>query len=124
VRESRDAEQPLILPQAAPSAEPAWHLYVVRTPRRDDLLAYLRQHGIEAGIHYPIPLHLQPAYADLGYRKGDLPVTEAVAETCLSLPLFPEMTVAQQDRVIESVATFLQQAHPVQMDLVDVERRV
>lgn len=96
----------VITPAVAEAANPSWHLYVIRTPRRDDLLAYLKQHGIGAGIHYPIPLHLQPAYADLGLTRGALPVTEAVADTCLSLPIYPELTEAQQDRVIEAVRSF------------------
>ena len=63
--------------------------------------------GIGAGIHYPVPLHLQPAYKELGHQPGDLPVTEAVADSCLSLPLYPEMTDAQQDRIIAAIAEFL-----------------
>ena len=96
------------LPTVAPEAEPAWHLYVLRTPQRDALLDFLKAHGVEAGVHYPVPLHLQPAYADLGYHKGDFPVTEAVADSCLSLPLYPEMTEAQQDRVVELVKAFFE----------------
>lgn len=90
----------LILPQERDGANSAWHLYVVRTPRRDYLLDQLKRRGVEAGVHYPLPLHLQPAFASLGLQAGDLPVTEAVSATCLSLPLFPEMTDAQQDRVV------------------------
>ena len=97
----------LTLPRVAPEADPAWHLYVVRTPARDELLAHLHMEGIGAGIHYPIPLHLQPAYQDLGYQPGDLPVSEAVAESCLSLPLYPEMTEEQQDRVVAAIHAFL-----------------
>jgi dTDP-4-amino-4,6-dideoxygalactose transaminase len=97
----------LILPYVAAQAEPAWHLYVVRTPQRDALLEHLQQHGIGAGVHYPVPLHLQPAYADLGYLRGALPVSEEVADTCLSLPLYPEMTEAQQDRVVEVIEAFV-----------------
>lgn len=100
------AECGVTLPAVAPGVEPAWHLYVIRTPRRDDLLAYLKQQGVEAGVHYPIPLHLQPAFAQLGLRAGALPVTEAVAATCLSLPLYPEMSDAQQDRVVGLVRQF------------------
>ena len=103
----RDEE--LILPAVHPDADPAWHLYVIRTPRRDEMLAWLREAGIGAGVHYPIPLHLQPAYADLGYRRGQLPVTERVADTCLSLPLYPEMSDAQQERVVAAVKAFLMQ---------------
>jgi len=96
----------VVTPQVAPRADPAWHLYVIRTARRDELLTWLDDQGIGAGVHYPVPLHLQPAYADLGYRRGDLPVTELVADTCLSLPLYPEMTEEQQDRVVGAVRKF------------------
>ncbi len=102
----------LALPAVVPGAEPVWHLYVVRTPLRDALLRHLKAQGIGAGIHYPVPLHLQPAYAGLGYRQGDLPISEEVAATCLSLPLYPEMSDDQQDRVVEAVFEFVQQAEP------------
>ncbi len=101
------AEFELELPQTAAAARHAWHLYVVRTPRRDEMLAHLQRQGIGAGVHYPVPLHLQPAYAALGYRRGELPVTEAVADSCLSLPLYPEMSEAQQDRVVAAIAEFV-----------------
>lgn len=101
------ADAAVVLPTIAPAATSAWHLYVIRTPQRDQLLQFLKEQGVEGGIHYPVPLHLQPAYADLGYRRGDLPVTEAVADTCLSLPLYPEMTTAQQDHIVELIYTFL-----------------
>ncbi|MCB0062094.1 MAG: DegT/DnrJ/EryC1/StrS family aminotransferase [Caldilineaceae bacterium] len=100
------ADCDLVLPVVAPAATAAWHLYVIRTPQRDQLLSYLQAHGVGAGIHYPVPLHLQPAYADLGYRQGDLPVTEEVADTCLSLPLYPELTAAQQERIVGLIRTF------------------
>jgi dTDP-4-amino-4,6-dideoxygalactose transaminase len=97
----------LVLPYVTPQADPAWHLYVVRTPQRDALLDHLQHNGIGAGVHYPVPLHLQPAYADLGYRRGALPVSEEVAGTCLSLPLYPEMSDAQQDRVVDVIQNFI-----------------
>lgn len=100
------ADSSLALPAEAPDAASAWHLYVVRSEQRDELLAFLNAHGVAAGIHYPVPLHLQPAYADLGYGPGDLPVTEAVAATCLSLPLYPELCDEQQDRVVELLYAF------------------
>ena len=65
-----------------------------------------RRAGVEAGVHYPIPLHLQPAWRHLGLARGDLPATEAWATECLSLPLYPELTDTQQDRVIEVVRGF------------------
>lgn len=97
----------VVLPSVSAAADPAWHLYVIRTPARDALLAHLEANGIGASVHYPVPLHLQPAYADLGYRRGDLPVTETVADTCLSLPIYPEMTDEQQDSVIDAIKEFL-----------------
>jgi dTDP-4-amino-4,6-dideoxygalactose transaminase len=75
----------------------------VRTPRRDEIVTALRSQGIEAGVHYPLPLHLQPAYQFLGYQRGRFPVAEAAAEQVLSLPLFPEMSEEQQDRVVAVV---------------------
>ncbi|MCB0125030.1 MAG: DegT/DnrJ/EryC1/StrS family aminotransferase, partial [Caldilineaceae bacterium] len=101
------ADCEVVLPQVAPAATSAWHLYVIRTPQRDGLLAYLQQHGVGAGIHYPVPLHLQPAYAHLGYRQGQLPVTEEIAASCLSLPLYPEMTAVQQEYVADLIYQFL-----------------
>jgi dTDP-4-amino-4,6-dideoxygalactose transaminase len=97
----------LMLPHVAAQAESAWHLYVVRTPQRDALLEHLQARHIGAGVHYPVPLHLQPAYADLGYLRGQLPVSEEVADTCVSLPLYPEMSEAQQDRVVAAIAEFV-----------------
>lgn len=102
------ADCEVVLPHVAPDATSAWHLYVIRTPQRDALLSYLQEQGIGAGIHYPVPLHLQPAYAALGYRPGDLPVTETVADSCLSLPLYPEMTANQQEYIAEAIHSFLE----------------
>lgn len=100
----------LQLPAVPGGADSAWHLYVVRLAdeaQRDALRATLQRSAIEIGVHYPVPLHLQPAYACLGYAQGALPITEAWARTCLSLPLYPELTDAQQDRVVECVLGFL-----------------
>jgi dTDP-4-amino-4,6-dideoxygalactose transaminase len=96
----------LVLPYVPEGVTPAWHLYVVRTTRRDALLASLRAEGIEAGIHYPLPLHLQPAYRSLGLGAGSFPVAEAAAQQVLSLPLFPEMTDEQQERVAAAVIRY------------------
>lgn len=102
---------PLVLPTHEPTVEPAWHLYVaeVEPSQREPLMAHLKRAGIETGIHYPLPLHLQPAYADLGYQRGALPVTEAAAEHCLSLPIYPELSEDQQDRVVEAIRAFFGQ---------------
>jgi len=91
------------LPAEQPYARAVYHLYVVRHPRRDDLAAALRERGIGTLVHYPIPLHLQPAFADLGGGKGSFPVAERAAGEILSLPLFPEMTDAQVEAVIRAV---------------------
>ena len=93
------ADTDLVLPHAPAGVAPVWHLYVVRTPQRDALLASLREQGIEAGIHYPLPLHLQPAYRALGLGPGSFPVAEAASQQVLSLPLFPELSEEQQERV-------------------------
>ena len=96
----------LVLPATPAGRSSAWHLYVVRTGRRDALLAHCRAAGVEAGVHFPIPLHLQPAFRHLGYAPGDLPVTEAWAAECLSLPLYPQLDPAGQDHVIATVQDF------------------
>lgn len=84
-------------------ANPAWHLYVVRHPRRDALMQALASEEISTMIHYPIPPHLQVAYAECGYAKGTFPLAEAFADNMLSLPIGPQMSHADQDRVIEAV---------------------
>ncbi|QGN59144.1 DegT/DnrJ/EryC1/StrS aminotransferase family protein [Nostocoides sp. HKS02] len=89
------------LPQTLPGNEHVWHLYVVRVDRRDEVLRHLQAEGVGAGVHYPVPIHLTPAMAGLGYGLGRFPVTERAAEQILSLPLFPGITAAQQDRVVE-----------------------
>jgi len=91
------------LPAVDPRAEPVWHLFVVRVPERDALLAALRQQGIAAGIHYPVPLHRQPAYEHLKIAEGALPITERVAASIVSLPLYPEMTREQIAAVSRAV---------------------
>lgn len=83
-----------------------YHLYVIRTRGRDALMQYLKEHDIEGGIHYPVPLHLQPVYKDLAYRRGDFPETEKAASEILSLPLYPELTHAQMERVVETMRDF------------------
>jgi dTDP-4-amino-4,6-dideoxygalactose transaminase len=86
-----------------PYARAVFHLFVVRHARRDALAAALRERGVGTLIHYPIPLHLQPAFADLGGRPGDLPVAEQAAKEILSLPLYPELGDDQARAVVEAV---------------------
>jgi dTDP-4-amino-4,6-dideoxygalactose transaminase len=80
-----------------------WHLFVILHPKRDSIRYLLEAAGIQTGLHYPIPLHLQEAYRHLGYGRGDFPVSERVGRECLTLPLYPEMTIRQQDAVIEAL---------------------
>lgn len=87
------------LPTVALGNVHVWHLYVVRVARRDEVLAKLNAAGIGAGIHYPIPVHLQGAFKQLGHREGDFPVAEKAASEILSLPMHPHLTAADQERV-------------------------
>jgi dTDP-4-amino-4,6-dideoxygalactose transaminase len=100
----------LVIPPSTSNRRSVYHLYVVRTKHRAALLAHLNAAGIGAMIHYPYPLHLQPAYASLGHQRGDLPQAEAWADECLSLPLYPEMTAEQVERVVAEVATYFNTA--------------
>lgn len=95
----------LMLPKIPPAAEHAWHLYVVRLAgaERGAVMRRLTEAGVGCAIHYPNLVPLQPAYSHLGHRAGDFPQAEAIAADCLSLPLFPEMTDAQQDHVVQAV---------------------
>jgi dTDP-4-amino-4,6-dideoxygalactose transaminase len=83
-----------------------WHLYVVRTRRREALGSFLAAKGIATGRHYPEPLHLSPAFAHLGYSEGAFPVTEALAGELISLPIFPGITEQQMTHVTEAIRAF------------------
>jgi len=100
------AATPLQLPRKADHAESAWHLYTVRHPRRDEFKIFLDDNGIGNAVHYPIPLHLQKCYAHLGHKPGDFPVAEKAAREVLSLPIFPELTDAQIQRVATVIKDF------------------
>jgi dTDP-4-amino-4,6-dideoxygalactose transaminase len=90
-------------PRTAAWAEHVWHLYVVRSKQRDRLHSRLAASGVETGLHYPLPLHLQPALAELGYSKGAFPVTESWAGELLSLPMFPELEPSEVELVSDAV---------------------
>ncbi len=96
----------VILPRPSDSSKSVYHLYVVRTPFRDELQKHLSENGIGTGIHYPIPLHLQGAYASMGWKKGDFPESEEAADQILSLPMFAGLTPAQQNQIVETISQF------------------
>ncbi len=99
----------IVAPTEMGYAQAVWHLYVVRVADRDGLRAYLQEHNIGTGIHYPIPCHLQEAYTYLGYPRGSFPVTEAYAEQIVSLPMYAEMTDDMVEHVVEHVHRFISQ---------------
>jgi dTDP-4-amino-4,6-dideoxygalactose transaminase len=90
-------------PRVAPGNEHVFHLYVIEVDRRDDVLAKLRASGIEAGVHYPVPVHLQPAFSHLGLKAGAFPNAERAAQRMLSLPMFPGITFNEQEAVVEAL---------------------
>lgn len=89
-----------MLPEVSSWAEPVWHLFVVRNKERDQLQHLLNQAGVGTLIHYPIPPHMQQAFAYLGHGEGAFPIAEGIDAEALSLPMFPSMTPEQMDRVI------------------------
>ena len=96
----------ITVPERPAGREGVYHNFVLRSERRDALQAFLLERGVETKVHYPIPLHLQPAAADLGYRRGDFPEAERQAATILSLPIYPELRDDEIDYVIDSVRAF------------------
>jgi dTDP-4-amino-4,6-dideoxygalactose transaminase len=98
----------VVTPIEAPDIHHVYHLFVVRTSRRDALVAHLQAHGIDVGIHYPLPLHRQPVYLKLGYGDVLLPEAERAASEVLSLPMYPELTMEQVGYVVERVKEFFQ----------------
>ncbi len=99
-------DTPLQLPSEPSYAESVWHLYVVRHPQREELKKHLEANGVGCALHYPLPLHLQKCYAELGYKQGSFPNAEKSANQCLSLPIYPELTEEQIQRVVEVVKSF------------------
>jgi dTDP-4-amino-4,6-dideoxygalactose transaminase len=104
------AGTPLTLPVEASYGESVYHLYVIRHAKRDALREFLTKRGIGSALHYPLPCHLQKCFASLGHKVGDFPVAEQAARECLSLPIFPEMTNAQQDAVAAAIKDFFRSA--------------
>ena len=104
-----DDSCPVIVPVVAPPCTHIFYVYALRVRQRDRLRAYLSEHGVGTDVYYPLPLHLQPCFAPLGYRKGDFPAAEQAAEESLALPMYPELSEAQQVYVVKQVADFYRQ---------------
>ncbi|QCR23325.1 DegT/DnrJ/EryC1/StrS aminotransferase family protein [Pontibacter sp. SGAir0037] len=99
----------LVLPFTEQDCEHVYHIFCIRTKHRDALQAWLQQLGVQTATHYPVPVHLQQAYRQFGYKPGSLPVAEELAATCLSLPLFPGMREAEQEAVIAGIKHYFNQ---------------
>lgn len=104
--EALSSQSGLILPVVPNWAEPAWHLFVIRYPQRDQLQQYLKEQGIGTLIHYPVPPHLQTAYSELNISKGAFPITEAIHQDVLSLPMGPHLSLSQVDQFIHAIHSF------------------
>jgi dTDP-4-amino-4,6-dideoxygalactose transaminase len=100
------SESELTLPTERPGTKHVYHVYAVLTEQRRELMESLNSQGIQTGIHYPIPVHLLPGYADLGYKAGDFPVSEGIAAQELSLPMYPELTDAHINAVAKAICRF------------------
>jgi dTDP-4-amino-4,6-dideoxygalactose transaminase len=94
------------MPHESQKTRSVYHLYIIRTQKRDELQEFLSENGIATGLHYPIPLHLQKAYSHLGYKRGDFPISECAAAEVLSLPMSPEIRTEQQEQVVEAIKEF------------------
>jgi dTDP-4-amino-4,6-dideoxygalactose transaminase len=104
----RLAGQSVVLPSESANTRHIYHLYVIQSEDRDSLRDHLAKRGIETGLHYPVPLHLQQAYASLGYHKVDFPVTEQVTERIVSLPMYPGMSMEAADYVSDAILEWVQ----------------
>lgn len=101
-----DLEPQVVRPTVTAENRSVWNQYTIRAARRDELAEHLAARGIGCNVYYPVPLHLQPCFAELGYGNGDLPESERAAREVLSLPIFPELYPHERDRVIEAVHDF------------------
>lgn len=97
----------LILPHVPENAEPIWHIFPIRHPRRDDLQKYLKSRGVDTLIHYPIPPHLSGAYVDMGMNQGTFPIAETIASTELSLPIGPHLSLDQAKYIVSTIHEYM-----------------
>jgi dTDP-4-amino-4,6-dideoxygalactose transaminase len=97
---------PITLPRIDDETSHIFHLYVIRVEKRDALQSFLKEKGIQAGVYYPVPLHLQQCFARFGYKNGDLPEAEKASLTSLALPVYPELKKAEKDYIVKSVREF------------------
>jgi dTDP-4-amino-4,6-dideoxygalactose transaminase len=107
-RALQDLPEVVLPPAPGEGIEPVYHLYVIRARKRDDLEKFLVARGIGTGVYYPLPLHLQPCFAGLGYREGEMPESERASREVLALPLYPELTDDQQAYVVQAIREFYQ----------------
>ena len=108
------------IPYEASWSRAVYHLYVIRTGGREEMMSHLKEAGIGTGIHYPIPLHLQKAYASLNYSLGDFPSAERAAAEIVSLPMFPQLTVDQQALVAQEILAFTSKTARKQAETEDI----
>ena len=111
------------IPREITGVRHVYHIYAIRSPHRDALQAYLAARGVQTGIHYPLPVHLQEGFRDLGYKEGDFPVAEACARSVLSLPIYPELKTAQIEEIADAVRSFGKQIPAEQKGVGAIGRR-
>jgi dTDP-4-amino-4,6-dideoxygalactose transaminase len=99
---------PIVCPFAESDRKHVYHLYIIQVEERDELIRYLQANGVASGIYYPVPLHRQNVYLDLGYEEGSLPKSEEASRRTMALPLYPEMTDVEQQYVIETVLRYFE----------------
>ncbi|MCL4861894.1 MAG: DegT/DnrJ/EryC1/StrS family aminotransferase [Caldilineaceae bacterium] len=104
------ADLPVISPRVTAGVDHVYHLYVIRVRDRDGLMQHLKQAGVATGIHYPVPIHLQAAYRDLGYKRGDFPITETLADEILSLPIYAELSNDAVAYVVDAITAYVDQS--------------